>query len=648
MRLLAFLLALGMQDPPPLQVVFEGRSAFSESELLRVIGGDLERFRKDPRPAPLDDAVFRLTQYYRSRGYVLAEVVATTEEGKIVLRITEGSLVTLGRLHFDGNTVFTDEQLKELLDRSASGRLLPYSAKLLALQTETILAAYSVKGYIETTVAKPVERLDEKTERSNVTYRITEGRRFTVTFVGPAPEGLEDRMRGYVGAPYDPASVVEVEAAASDHLRESGHPHPIVVARPDIDRAAATVSIHLDVRPGPVAKVGALDVVGNDRALKGFIESRSALEPGRMYRASDVREAERRLLRTGLFRQVQVTPQDIQEGEVPIRIFVEELKPGEISIRAGTGTLDGPRLGADLAYQNLFGFGALARVGGTVSTIGTRGDFELAFPWFLGTDFRPGISFYYETQELPSFDVASNGVAPSLVYPFTDRHTATVGWRLAEIRTSNVDPGVPPGDLLDFEYRALFLATTLDFRDSTLLPTRGVRLGGSVEWAPASFASDIEFFKVNGRTDVYWGLPWNLDFAVSLQGGLIRPLASTDEIPISLRFFAGGANTVRGFKYGTIGDSVDGEPTGGELFACIQAEIRFPIWSEFHGAIFTDRGGVWLDPDDADIDDTRWSVGAGLRFHTPAGALSADVAWNVDNEEDEDNVAFHFSIGFPF
>jgi outer membrane protein assembly complex protein YaeT len=648
MHFLAFLLALGMQEPPSLEVAFEGHSAFSAGELRRLIEEDLKRYQADPRPAPLDDAVFRITQYYRSRGYAFAEVIAQSGGGRVSFRIMEGPLVHLGRIHFEGNTVFTGPELKELLDRSASGRLLPYSRKLLALQSETILAAYAVKGYIEAAVVIPEPRYEPGTARSHVTYKITEGRAFKIVSVGPAPPGLETRFQGFVGAPYDPETPAEAEAAASDFLRESGHPHPEVVATPDIDRVAATVAIKLTVKPGPTARLGDIEVDGNDRTRKAFIKSRASLEPGRIFRASEIREAERRILATGLFRQVRVTPGAVQEGVVPIEILVEENKPGEVSIRAGTGSLDGPRIGADIAYQNLFGTAALARVSGTASRNGGRADFELAFPWFLGTDFRPGISFYYESQELPSFDVSSNGFAPSLVYPFSDRHTVTVGWRQAEIRTSNVDPGVPPGDLLDFEYRALFLATSLDFRNSTLLPTRGVRLGGSVEWAPASFASDIEFFKVLARTDWYAGLPWDLVFAVSFQGGMIRPLAATDEIPISLRLFAGGANTVRGFKYGTIGDSVDGEPTGGELALSMQAEIRFPLWGEFHGAAFTDRGGVWLDPSDADINDTRWSVGAGLRYYTPAGALSADLAWNLAREEGEAPLVFHFSIGFPF
>jgi outer membrane protein insertion porin family len=649
MHALAFLLLLAVQDSS-FEVRFKGLDAFSESELLRVIEGDIQRYQENPRQAPLDDAVFRLEQHYRSRGWAMAEVTAQVEDHRITFRIVEHRIVTLGRVHFEGNTLFSDEELKALLDRSASGRLLPYSKKLISLQVDTILMAYAIKGHIEASVAPPTRRYEESTARFHVTYTITEGREFKVVSVGPAPEGLEDRYSAFVGKPYDPAIATEVEATASDRLRESGHPHALVVATPKINPLDATVKIELVITPGPVARIGTIDVRGNDRATDTFLRSRAALEMGRLFRASDIREAERRILKTGLFRVVKVIPQEMQEGqtEVPILIEVEENKPGEASIRAGTGTLDGPRLGADVAYQNLFGSGGLVRLGGTVSKIGTRGDFEVAFPWFLGTDFRPGISYYIESQELPSFDVRSDGITPSITYPITDRHTVTGGWRQAEIRTSNVDPGVPPGDLLDFEYRALFFATSLDFRDSALLPSRGFRLSGSIEWAPEKFATDIEFFKALGRTDFYVGLPFDLVLAVALQGGLIRPLADTDEIPISLRFFAGGANSVRGFEYGTIGDSVNGEPTGGELYACVQVELRFPIWGELHGAAFTDRGGVWLDPDDADIDDTRWSVGTGLRYYTPAGALSADLAWNVDNEEDEEDLVFHFSIGFPF
>ena len=97
-----------------------------------------------------------------------------------------------------------------------------------------------------------------------------------------------------------------------------------------------------------------------------------------------------------------------------------------------------------------------------------------------------------------------------------------------------------------------------------------------------------------------------------------------------------------------LGPEVDDEATGGQLFMAVQAELRFPIWEGLHGAVFHDRGGVWFEAHDFDVDDTRWSVGAGIRYYTPAGALVLDVGWNPDREERESAVEAHVSIGFPF
>src|SRR5688572_32557937 len=120
MHFLVFLVALGLQDSTVVE--FEGRSAFSKAALLRLIEDDIDRYQANQRPGPLDDAVFRLGQHYRSRGYVRALIVVETDAKRILFKIEEGPLVQLGRLHFEGNTVYSDAELKELLDRSASGR----------------------------------------------------------------------------------------------------------------------------------------------------------------------------------------------------------------------------------------------------------------------------------------------------------------------------------------------------------------------------------------------------------------------------------------------------------------------------------------------------------------------------------------------
>jgi len=347
---------------------------------------------------------------------------------------------------------------------------------------------------------------------------------------------------------------------------------------------------------------------------------------------------------------VRVSPSPSQEETVtlPIEIEVEEREGGEASIRGGYGSFDGLRLGADLTGVNIWGGAESIRVGGSISKTGYRGDSELGVPYLFGTELRFGLSGYYEDREYPSFDARSRGGVVSFSYPFLDALTGTVGVRHANIVTSNVQPGVPPGDLLDFSYSAVFVSPTLDLRDNPLNPTRGILLTGEVAYTPSSVLSDIQFWSANGRLSYFFSFPGGIVFATSFQGGVIGPFGTTDEIPIALREFAGGTNTVRGYKFESIGPKVNGDPTGGQVFLALQSEFRIPIVGDLQGAVFCDQGGVWFDRVRVNLDDVRYAVGTGLRFVTPAGALSADLGWNPHTLAGEHPFEFHLSVGFPF
>ena len=112
-------------------------------------------------------------------------------------------------------------------------------------------------------------------------------------------------------------------------------------------------------------------------------------------------------------------------------------------------------------------------MGGDFSQAGYRGESDLGIPYLFGTDLRLGFTIYYENQQYPSFDALSRGGVLSLSYPIRESLNLAIGVRHATISTSHVDPSVPPGDLLDFSYSAVFLSPTLDLRDNPLLPTGG-------------------------------------------------------------------------------------------------------------------------------------------------------------------------------
>jgi len=631
---------------------FRGVDAFSERELREVIQRDVERYAQERRFSVLDDAAFRLAHHYRLAGYAEVRVEVREFPNRVLFRVHEASRYRLGRVHFRGNHTFADRDLEAALPGGLLGGSPVYTQQSVELLRAEVRSAYGRKGHIEARVEDPGLSFDAAEEKVHVTLNIIEGPRYLFggfQGLGEHPD-LTEKLSALAEKHYRSGMEGEVEAALLDHFRDAGRPFARVHTAPRIDPEARRVELEVDVRPGPVARISQVRVSGNGRTRDAFILERASLEEGRLVRASDLRHAEERLRVTGLFRTVRVTPGEFQEdrGTLPVDVVVEEKSPGEVAVRGGYGSLEGPRLGADAAYDNLFGGGEVVRLGGTVSRLGFRGDAEAAVPYFLGTDFRPSVSGFYENREYPSFEATSFGGVVSLSYPVWPSVEATVGTRYSEVLTEEVDEEVPPEDLLDFNYLALFLSWRWDRRDSALMPSRGWLVRGLVEWSDRGFGSDVQFLRGEGRVTGFLPLPWGLVLAASAQGGVIAPIDETDLIPISLRYFAGGTGTVRGFKPDTIGPRVDDEPLGGEVFLAGQVEVRFPIWDAFHGAVFTDRGGVWFDRRDVDLDETRYSVGLGVRYYTPAGAFVADVAWNPSREDDERAVELHLSIGFPF
>jgi outer membrane protein assembly complex protein YaeT len=631
-------------------VTFEGSDAFSDTKLRGIIAPDLRRYAKGGVLAALDDAAYRLAYHYRLSGFPDAAVDFQIGEKGPIFQIKEGRKVLFGRLGFRGNEAFKDRELRDALPQGLLGGEPPYSLQLLDLVQDEIRSAYLAAGYLDVHLADPILEYDEDDENMDVTLQIGEGKQYLLSSItGVEHPGLMADLSNRIGRPFAPSTPQEIRARAVAFLTENGHPYPRARAIRKVDRDTARVDLELRIRPGPAGRLGDVQVEGLDRVRKSYVEQRADLEKGRTYRRSALRRAEERLEDMHVFRSVRVTPGEVQEnGEVPVVITVAERLPFEVSVRGGYGTLEGPLLGAEAAHLNVFGGGETVRLSGSVSSLGTRADLEMSVPFLLGGDFRPAINVYREARRHPSFDATSHGILASLTYPVGKQWNATGGARYAILRTSDVEEGVPTGDLLDFDYLALFVSSSFDRRDNALLPTRGYIVGARMEWAGEAIGSDIDFINVNGHASGFLPLGWGMVGALSVQGGRIAGINHTDEIPIALRYFAGGLSTVRGFEPESLGPKVGDDPTGGEVFASIQAEARIPLWGDLHGAVFSDRGGVWEKAQDIALDDLRYSVGIGVRYLTPAGAIVADVAWNPKREEDEDAIELHFSIGFPF
>jgi outer membrane protein insertion porin family len=201
-----------------------------------------------------------------------------------------------------------------------------------------------------------------------------------------------------------------------------------------------------------------------------------------------------------------------------------------------------------------------------------------------------------------------------------------------------------------------------DTRDNISNPTEGTLLLGSFSIAARALGGNEQFVKAVVEHSRYYSLSESRSLVYSVSGriGLATPLGAAQSLPISERFFAGGARDLRGFGFEeagprapvvdpATGQVIDSRPTGGNAVIVINNELRFPVWGRLGGAVFSDTGNVFRRVRDIKLGDITQTLGFGLRLDTPIGPLRVDIGSIVLNKPaNAKSYRVHFSIGQTF
>jgi outer membrane protein assembly factor BamA len=187
-----------------------------------------------------------------------------------------------------------------------------------------------------------------------------------------------------------------------------------------------------------------------------------------------------------------------------------------------------------------------------------------------------------------------------------------------------------------------------DTRINKINAVQGSFLSLSLKYSPSFLKTDLTFISFFGQYSRYLPigsrLVWASNYRIGLSDAFKQVL-----IP-SRRFFAGGANSIRGFDRDAVGphDPYSGFPVGGESLFVMNQELRSPLFKWLEGVVFFDMGNVYQNLGDFNPLKVRTAVGAGLRLNFPAIFLRLDYGLNLSPREFESRSAFYFSIGQAF
>jgi outer membrane protein insertion porin family len=654
------------------RVAFEGNKKIQDKELTAVIEskprGTLQR-------AVVQADVGRIMEAYRHAGRddvgVVPQIISRSNDRvDLVYVVTEGGKTTVRQINFVGNTVFGKRQLAAVIKTSATNMLSfliggdVYDPDRVAEDREQLRLYYRSKGYADASVPSAKAEYDPATHGFTLTFSIDEGPLYhfgdiniVCNVPGLDPEKLRRLLVARSGAVFDGGALDKTSEVLAIELAKLGFPFAQAQPRTTRDAAAKRVDVAFTIDQGPRTYVERIEIHGNTRTRGYVIRREFDIAEGDAYNKSLIDRAERRLKNLNYFKTVKIST---KPGSVPDRVVLDvevaEQSTGDFTISGGYSTTDGLLAEVKVSDRNFLGTGKALSASGTYGQYARGIDLSASEPYFLGTRVSAGIELYGKQNDpSPYQSYGSNiyGATMQLGTPLTEQLGVQYRYSIYN-QDLTLDPtSLVAAPSLPIQQAALAgpawvsaIGSTVTYNtlDNTKNPTSGFKSQLSQDLA--GLGGDVRFLRTS--EDVRYYHPIN-DDVVSLaraQGGYITGWGG-QQVPLMNSFF-GGPTMVRGFAPNGFGprDLTPGttmDNVGGSMYWATTAELQsaIPGVPQEYGlkaTAFVDAGSVFhyggpttfpgstqsLQLANANV--VRSSVGAGLTWASPFGALTVDYA----------------------
>ena len=618
---------------------------------------------------------------------VFLSAACTSHEAKVPQPERPESFPEVAKITFTGNTHFSSSKLREAM--ATKQRPLfppwkhgePYNPPTLEADLLRLKKFYFDHGFLEATAR--LEKLDEDPERHTVrpVIAIDEGLPTRVTSVsveGTVPPELPAVPVLLKDLPLRPQENINKEgfdrskALLLTRLHDAGYGRAEIVPRTEVDPEQHTAAVTFTLVPGAQTVFGRITIEGERQVEEPAIRRQLTIHEGQRFSDKGLTTSADAIYSLGMFQAVTPRALNPEAADEPLDVEFEviERKPHSLQLGLGYSTIEGFRTEAQWTYRNLFHKADQLSLLGRYSSFEQKAEVKLHLPYFLAerTSFtqtlfvrnqakvgiNPSGSFFgVENKAQPAFDLFSYGAESRVDHRFTETLSAAVGLNLSRNDFYNVDQaalaGFDPAIAEDNTLLIQFVEVQWNTSDSLLNPSRGLVLRGRIEHSNTALVSDVSFVKVVLEGRHYAPLWDHVILATRLKVGGIEPYGGATEVPFNVRFFAGGAGSVRGFPLNRLGpENKNGDPVGGMSLIEGSVELRFPLFGDLGGVLFMDTGNVFLSPFTYRLDELRYAVGPGIRYNTPVGPVRLDVGIIIDRRPGDQWGRIEFSIGQAF
>ncbi len=660
-----------VQENPTLQEVHvTGNKKIKEKDILAAIS--TRPFSVLQRNVISED-VQKIIKLYHQKGFFNADVKSTVEFPKdprkavVSFIIKENDKVYIRSISFTGNKSFSARKLRSIMETKEKMIVISWFTDRGILQNDILdtdidrlSIFYHDKGFMEAKVGSP--KVTMKDGAFYIEIPVDEGDRYRVsdvTISGDLLEnndrmlkGLESKPKDYFGREKLRNDMDKISKAYMDQGYAYTQVDPIV-KRDDQDRETA---IDFNVSKKGLVHIGRITVSGNTKTRDKVIRRELKLAEGDLFSSTQLEQSINNLKKLDYFEDVEITPTDTEQSDIMnLHVKVKEKLTGTISFGGGYSSEDGLFTSAEVNQRNLFGTGRYASIKGYLGQSAQRYVASFTEPYMFDRPISGGIDLYNWLREYSDFTEDSLGFRIRSGYRFGNYSRLGVFYTLSSAQVTSITAGAPPiitqqeGRMLN---TALSAALERDSTDHPFLPTRGMVTSVGVQWGSPLLGGETNYLKTDVKHGIFIPLFWKLVGYVRGEFGYINILGKDDNrsVPLYDRFFLGGINSLRGFKWATVGPQENGYDIGGLTYGLGTVEVLFPVVESIgmRGVVFVDAGNAFRTMKDFRIGDFRTDAGCGIRWQSPLGPLRVEWGYNLDPEPGESKYQFQFSAGAFF
>jgi outer membrane protein assembly factor BamA len=659
----------------------------------------------------------KLISYFQGKGYFDAKVDAQTSqtptEISLVYHVDRGDRFRVASVRVTGNSHSSQRELagQVVVQKARFLSHGKFSNDLVDRTVKNLTAYYQSTGYAD---VKVESRVRKDGNNLNVTFQIKEGELTRVEKL--SVEGNDTQPLNKIapcgfylkeGLPFSQARLDKDRSEIIANYLKMGYPNAAL--RWSVDRAADAahrVIVTFEIDEGPKVQIANVNFLGAQHTKARFLEKNTVVKAGEPLNEAKLLGTESALYNLGIFDWADVAPMHpiTDQTSEDVQVKVHEAKRNSISygfglqytpvgggLSSGIVALPGlPTLGLPKGFQpiektvfsplgsveysrlNILGRAETASIATSLSILDQRAAFTFTDPQFVGLTWSSLLNLSAErSAQNPLFTARLGTASFQLEKTLDAAKTRRLQFRYAFQRTTLtnllIQNFIPPED--ESVHSSMFSVTFIrDTRDKPLDAHRGFFQTLDFGISPRAIGSSDSFARFFGQSAYYRELnPW-LVWANNVRFGIVDSLGSASHVPISERFFSGGADSLRGFPLNGAGPQVTATlckaandpssctaeitaPEGGKQLFIINSEGRFPLpfYKGLGGVVFYDGGNVFSNIGfNHFFNNYSNSVGVGLRYQTPVGPVRIDLGKNLEPVPGLHSTQFFITLGQSF